>query len=304
MSVITTGAHPKALWPGVKAWFGMKYNEYPLECMDLFDWEDSSKNYEEDVETTSFGLAPIKAQGAALVYDSHSQGAIARYTHAAYALGYIVTKEEIADNLYQDRSFKRSEALAFSMRQTKENVAANIYNRAFSGSYTGADGKSLLATDHPDVIGSAGQANKPATAADLSETALEDMLILIAGATNSRGLKISLMGQKLIVPRQSMFEAARILKSTLQNDTANNAINAIKSGGFLPGGYTVNHYLTDTDVWFVRTNAPRGMVAYTRQAAEFDTDNDFDTKNARASAYERYSVGWTDWRGLYGTDGA
>lgn len=303
MAVIQSGAHPKALWPGVKAWFGMKYNEYPLECMDLFDWETSSQAYEEDVETTGFGLAPIKAQGAGLVYDSHSQGAIARYTHAAYALGYIVTKEEIADNLYQNKSFSRSEALAFSMRQTRENVAANVYNRMTTAGYTGGDGVVLASASHPDVIGGT-QSNIAATSADLSEVALEDLLIQIAGATNSRGLKISLMGQKLIVPRGVMFEAARILNSTLQSGTANNDINALKSMGMLPGGYVVNHYLTDSDAWFIRTNAPRGLIGYNRQAVEFDTDNDFDTKNARASAYERYSVGWTDWRGLYANPGA
>jgi hypothetical protein len=301
MSVIQTGAHPKALWPGVKAWFGIKYNEYPMECNTLFDWESSSQNYEEDVETTSFGLMPVKAQGAALVYDSHSQGAISRYTHSAYALGYIVTKEEIADNLYQDRSFKRSEALAFSARQSKENVAANVYNRVDTAGYTGGDGVVLGSASHPDAIGGT-QSNIAATPADFSETALEDLLIQIAGATNSRGLKISLMGQKLIVPRQVMFEAARVMNSTLQNDTANNAINAVK--GILPGGYEVNHYLTDVDAWFIRTNAPRGMIGYNRQAVEFDTDTDFDTKNARASAYERYSVGWTDWRGLFVNKGA
>jgi hypothetical protein len=303
MSVIMSGAHPKALWPGVKAWFGMKYNEYPLECTDLFDWETSSQAYEEDVETTGFGLAPVKAQGAGLVYDSHSQGAISRYTHAAYALGYIVTKEEIADNLYQNKSFSRSEALAFSMRQTRENVAANVYNRMTTSGYTGGDGIVLASASHPDVVGGT-QSNIAATSADLSEVALEDLLIQIAGATNSRGLKISLMGQKLIVPRGVMFEAARILNSTLQSGTANNDINAVRSMGLLPGGFVVNHYLTDTDAWFIRTNAPRGLIGYNRQAVEFDTDNDFDTKNARASAYERYSVGWTDWRGLYANPGA
>jgi len=302
MSVITTGAHPKALWPGVKAWFGLKYDEYPLECMGLFDWETSTQNYEEDVETTSFGLAPVKNQGGALVYDSHNQGAVSRYTHIAYALGYIVTKEEIADNLYKDRSFKRSEALAFSMRQTKENVAANVYNRYATAGYTGGDGQVLAYASHPDAVGGT-QSNIAATSADLSETALEDMLIQIAGATNARGLKISLIGKKLIVPRQLMFEASRILNSTLQSGTANNDINALRNGGFLPDGYAVNHYLTDTDAWFIRTNAPRGMIGYTRQAYEFDTDDDFDTKNARASAYERYSVGWTDWRGVYTNPG-
>jgi len=303
MSVIQTGAHPKALWPGVKAWFGQKYNEYPLEAADLFDWETSSQNYEEDVETTSFGLAPVKAQGAALVYDGHSQGAVARYTHVAYALGYIVTKEELADNLYQSVSFKRSEALAFSLRQTKENVAANVYNRYNNGAYLGGDGIVLASASHPDAVGGT-QSNIAATSADFSETALEDLLVQIAGATNSRGLKISLQGQTLIVPRQTMFEAARVLNSVQQNDTANNAINAVRAGGFLPNGYKVNHYLTDVDAWFIRTNAPRGMVGYNRTPVEFDMDTDFDTKNARSSAYERYSVGWTDWRGLYTNPGA
>jgi hypothetical protein len=303
MAVIQTGAHPKALWPGVKAWFGMKYEEYPLEATDLFDWESSSQNYEEDVETTSFGLAPIKAQGAALAYDSHNQGAIARYTHVAYALGYIVTMEELADNLYQSASFKRAEALAFSLRQTKENVAANVYNRYATAGYVGGDNIVLASASHPDAVGGT-QSNIASTSADFSETALEDLLVQIAGATNSRGLKISLQGQTLIVPRQTMFEASRVLNSVLQNDTANNAINAVRAGGFLPGGYKVNHYLTDTDAWFIRTNAPRGMIGYTRAPYTFDMDNDFDTKNARASAYERYSVGWTDWRGLFCNPGA
>jgi hypothetical protein len=303
MSTITTGAHPKALWPGVNSWFGMKYGEHPLECMDLFEWKSSSQAYEEDVEATSFGLAPVKAEGSGLSYDSHSQGAVARYTHIAYALGYIVTKEELADNLYKSKSFDRAEALAFSMRQTKENVAANVYNRHSTAGYTGADGVTLLSTAHPSA-GAANWANTPAAGTDFSEAALEDMLVLIGGATNSRGLRISLIGEQLIHPRQLQFEVERVLKSQLRVGTANNDINATRSIGILPKGASMNHYLTDSDAWFIRTNAPRGMIAYNRTAAEFEQDNDFDTKNARASAYERYSVGWTDPRGVYGSPGA
>ena len=291
------------VWPGVKAFFGMKYNEHPLECLELFDWTSSKQNYEEKVENTSFGLAPVKAEGAGIAYDSHSQGYVNRATHIAYALGYIVTKEEIADNLYKGASFDRAGSLAFSMRQTKENVAANVYNRAFNSSYTFGDGKEICATDHPMANGST-FANELATAADFSEAALEDMLILIAGATNSRGLKISLMGEKLLIPRQLIFEAERVLLSTLQNDTANNAVNALRSKGVLPGGVGVNHYFTDSDAWFIRTNAEHGMTGYNRTAVEFDTDTDFDTKNARASAYERFSVTSTDPRGLFGSPGA
>ena len=295
---ITTGAHPKLLWPGVEATFGAKYNEFPLECMDLFDWTSSKQNYEENVEVTSFGLAPEKSEGAGIAYDTHSQGWVKRYTHVAYAMGFIVTYEELMDNLYKSKAFDRAELLAFSMRQTKENVSANVYNRAENGTYTGGDGIELIASNHPMANGDTYQ-NELTTAADFSEGALEDLLILIGGATNSRGLKISIQGQKLIIPRQLQFEAERVLKSTLQNDTANNAVNALRSTGVLPGGVSVNHYLTSGTKWFVQTNAPRGMRGFTRNGVEFDQDNDFDTKNARSSAYERYSVGWTDPRGLY-----
>ncbi len=300
--VITTGNHPKALWPGIKAWWGRSYNEHPVEWTDLFDRETSDKAYEEDVQVTGFGLAPKKPEGASTHYDSETQGYTTRYTHVAYSLGYIVTYEELRDNLYEVVSRRRAAALAFSMRQTKETVLANVYNRAFSATQVGGDGKELLATDHPTLSGV--QSNELAVAADLSEASLEDLTIQIMGATNDRGLKISIMPQSLIVPRQLWFEANRILKSTLQNDTANNAINALKATNALPGGIKVNHYLTDADAWFVRTNAPRGMICYDREAVSFDQDNDFDTKNAKACAYERYKALWTDFRGLYGSPGA
>lgn len=299
---ITTGSHPKALWPGIKAWWGRSYGEHKEEFPDLFELDTSEKSYEEDVQVTGFGLAPVKAEGAGVSYDSESQGYVSRYTHVAYALGYIVTHEEMADNLYEVVSKRRAQALAFSMRQTKENVAANVYNRAFNSAFTGGDGKELLATDHPTLSGN--QSNELTTAADLSEASLEDLIVQVMGATNDRGLKISLMPRCLIVPRQEWFNANRILKSTLQNDTANNAVNVLKATNALPDGIKVNHYLTDADAWFVRTNVPRGMIRYQREAIDFARDNDFDTSNAKAKAYERYSFGWTDFRGLYGSPGA
>lgn len=303
MAVITSGNHPKALWPGVKTWWGRFYNEHQKEYVNLFDGDTSDKSYEEDVQTTGFGLAPVKSQSQSVQYDSEQQGYISRMTHVAYALGYIVTKEEMDDNLYEKVSKTRTQALAFSMNQTKETVAANIYNRAFNSSYTGGDAKELLATDHPNSTGGT-FSNELATPADLSETAIEDLVIQIMGAQNDRGLQINLMPQSLIVPRQVWFEANRIVKSTLQSNTANNNINAIKDLNIFPKGIILNHYLTDTDAWFIRTNAPRGMIHYTRKAIEFTKDNDFDTENAKAKAYERYSFGWTDPRGLYGSAGA
>jgi hypothetical protein len=299
---ISTGAHPKALWPGVHAFCMAQYNKFPEEYSKIFDEESSSLAYEEDVETTAFDLAQVKAEGAALAYTTHNQGFTKRYTHIAYALGYAVTKEEIADNQYEGKSFQRSALLAQSFRVTKEIVHANVLNRAFTSSYAGGDGKELLATDHPSLAGT--WQNELTVAADLSEASLEDMLILIRTAKNSKGHPIALKAMKLIVPPQEQFNAERILKSTLQNDTNLNAVNAVKSMGLLPSGYMVGTYLTDTDAWFIKTNASNGLMSFKRQGYEFDTDNDFDTKNARASGYERYSVGWTDPRGLYGTPGA
>jgi hypothetical protein len=302
MSVITTGNHPKALWPGVRKFVMGEYSEHPMECTQIFDMKSSTMAYEEDVETTGFGLAAVKGEGAATTYDSHTQGFTKRYTHVAYSLGYIVTREELDDNQYKSKSFKRGKQLAFSFRTTKEIVAANVLNRAFNSAYTGGDGKELLATDHPTLGGTF--SNELAVAADLSEASLEDLLVQIMNATNSRGLQIAVRGQKLIVPPALSFDVERIMKSSLQNDTDKNAINAIKSMGLLPGGYTVNHYLTDADAWFIKTDVPDGMLGFGRTAFEFTQDNDFDTNNAKAKGYERYSFGWTDPRGLYGSAGA
>ena len=299
--VISTGNHPKALWPGIKAWWGRVYDEHKVEYTDLFDMDTSRQNYEEDVQVTGFGLAPVKPQGMGVEYDSETQGYVKRYTHVVYALGYIVTREELEDNLYVVVSMRRAQALAFSMRQTKENIAAQIYNRAFT-SGTGGDGSYLCVSDHGSKSGS--QSNLLTAASDLNEAAIEDMIIQIMGATNDRGLKISLMPKSLHVHRSDWFEANRILKSVLQNDTPNNALNVLKSTNALPGGIKVNHYFSDSDAWFIRTNAPRGMIGYQRRPIEFTQDNDFDTENAKAKNTERYVFGWTDWRGVWGTPGA
>lgn len=300
--VITTGNHPKALWPGMHAFWGRVYNEHPMEWSQIFDQEKSSKSYEEDTEVTGFGLAPVKQEGTSLQYDSETQGPTKRYTNVVYSLGYIVSEEEREDNLYETVSRRRIQALAFSMRQTQETVAANVLNRAFTAAYTGGDGKELCATDHPTVNGT--QSNELATAADLSEASIEDLCIQIMQARNSRGLRISLMPKKLIVPPDLAFDAQRILKSEMQSGTANNDINALRSMGLFPEGICVNHYLTDADAWFIKTNAPHGLMRFNRRAISFDRDNDFDTSNAKAKASVRFSVGWTDWRGVYGTPGA
>lgn len=299
--VISTGNHPKALWPGVYAWFGAKYDENPVEYTQIFDVKDSTKNYEEMVQTYGFGLMPIKPQGESTKYDSHGQGYTARFVHVAYSLGYIVTREELADNQYAEVSMSRSEELAFSVRQTEENVGANVLNRAFA-TYLGGDGKALCVTDHPLAIGGT-FSNVLSPAADFSEAALEDLSIQIMGAVNPRGLKVSLAPKRLIVPINLSFEVERVLKSSLQNDSANNAINALKSKGIIPE-ISVNHYLSDTDAFFIKTNAPRGLTWFNREMVEFKQDNDFDTDNAKTKAYRRFSAGWGDPRGAYSSAGA
>ena len=302
MGVITTGAHPLALWPGIAKWWGREYNKHMIEYDQIFQMMTSDKAWERDAEVTGFGLAPVKSEGASVRYGSESQGTVIDYINVAYALGYIVTREEIDDNLYEVVSRRRSQALAFSMNQTKEIVAANILNNGFDSNFTGGDAKELLATDHPTVDGT--QSNKLAVDADFSEAALEDLLIQIMNATNSRGLRIKLMAECLVVPPALTFEAERVTRSPLQNDTANNALNAVYSMGLLPKGIKVNHYLDDPDAWYVKTNVMRGLMGFQRKAVEFTQDNDFDTENAKAKCYERYAFGWTDFRGIYGSRGA
>ncbi|WP_298621542.1 MULTISPECIES: hypothetical protein [Pseudomonadota] len=300
---IMSGAHPKALWPGVHAFAMNSYKEWPALYSKVFTVESSDKHREEDVETTGFGLPQVKAEGAATTYDTHSQGGVATYVHAAFTSGYIVTKEELADNLYKSRSFRRAEMLARSFRTAKEIVHANVLNRAFTAGATGGtDGVILCSASHPTLSGN--QSNVLATAADLSEASLEDMLTQIMVARNSRGFPIMLRAKQLLIAPGEAFNAERILKSTLQNDTSNNAVNAVQSMGLIPQGAMVNPYLTDSDAWFLTTDVPNGLMSFQRQAYEFSQDNDFDTDNAKAKGYERYSVGWTEWRSIYGTPGA
>ena len=300
--IITTASHPKALWPGIKAWWGQVYDEHKEEYSQLFDSDTSSMNYEEDVQLTGFGLAPVKSEGSGVAYDSELQGFTTRYTHVAYALGYIVTKEELDDNLYEQVSRRRSAALAMSFRQTKENVGANIYNRAFNGTYLGGDGVALASTAHPNTSGGT-FANKPSVDADLSEASLEDALTAIMGFQNDRGLLINVMPRSLVVARQNWWNANRIMKSAYTPTTANNAVNVLVATNALPEGIVMNHYLSSPNAWFVRTNIQNGLKYYSRVGIQFDQDNDFDTMNAKAKGYERYSFGWTDPRAIYGVNG-
>ena len=299
--VITTGAHPKALWPGIKTWWGRQYSEHPQEYPDFFDVETSDKAYEEDVEISGFGLLREKDQGAALNYDAEVQGSVTRYTHIAYAGGYIVTFEELRDNLYEVVSKRRAAMLAFAGRQTEEIVAANVFNQAFNASYPIGDGQAFISSTHPTLTGN--QSNLLTTSADLSETAIEDLGIQIMQATDYRGNKISLIPRCLGISPAQWFDANRIINSVLQNDTANNAINVIKASGMFPEGIKVNHYLLSSTAWYIRTNAPYGARFLGRDKPMFDTDNEFDTRNAKAAQYMRLSAGITDWRGYYGTPG-
>lgn len=299
---ISTGSIAKLLMPGLNQVWGDGYTDYPMQYTDLFDVSDSEKNYEEDQLLPGFGLAPIKTEGAPVTYDTLSQGLTSRYTHVAYAKGFIVTREAIADNQYKSKSLSGTKKLARSFRQTKENVGANVYNRGFNSSYLGADGVVLFSTAHPTIAGN--QSNTQATAADLSEASLEDMIVQINGALDEAGLHIDLRAVSLIIPPNLQFEAARILKSTGQNDTVNNATNALRTLNILQQAPKVNNYLTDTDAWFIRTDADNGMRFFQREAAEFANDNDFDTYNLKFKGYERYSCGWTDFRGAFGSPGA
>ncbi len=303
MGVITSGSFAKALWPGVNAWYGKSYNDYPAEWVKLgFADNKSSKAYEEDVGISSFGLAAVKAEGAPITYDSERQGYTTRYNHVVYALGFIITREMFEDDQYDVVGQKKAKALARSMRQTKEIVAANIFNRAFSNSYVGGDGKELCATDHPNVAGGT-QANELTTAADLSEASLEQAVIDLEGFTDDRGLLIAAKPRKLIVPRQLRFEAHRILGADGRTGTDLNDPNALKDMGLF-SDVTVNHFLTDADAWFIVTDVDDGLKYFERRADAFEMDNDFDTENAKFKATARYSFGWSDYRGVFGSPGA
>lgn len=299
--VITTGAHPKALWPGIKTWWGREYDEHEPEYPELYDVETSDKAYEEDVEISGFGVLREKDQGAALTYDSEIQGAVTRYTHIAYAGGYIVTYEELRDDLYEVVSKRRASMLAFAGRQTEEIIGANVFNQAFNTSFPIGDGAAFISASHPTLAGN--QSNLLNTSADISETAIEDLGIQIMQALDYRGNKIALVPEALVIPPALWYDANRIVHSVLQNDTATNAINVIKASNMFREGIIVNHYFTSSTAWFIKTNCPYGARWMWRDKPTFDTDNEFDTKNAKAAQYMRFSCGVTDWREWFGTPG-
>jgi len=302
MAIVTTGSFSKALWPGVNAWYGKEYDEYSVEWDKLFDKYTSRKAFEEDVGITSYGLAQIKPEGAAVAYDTERQTFITRYTHVNYALGFIITQEMFDDDLYDVVAERRARGLAFSMRQTKETVGANVYNRAFNTSFTFGDGVSLVNSAHKNAIGGT-FSNTLATNANISEAALEQACIDISRFTNDRGLKIRVTPESIHLPPEQMFEIERILKSQYRVGTANNDISALVSMGKFTNGVHVNHYFTSTTAWFVRTDCPDGMKYFERKGDSFGEDNDFDTGNAKFKAQARYSFGNTDPRAIYGAQG-
>ena len=300
--IITSSSFAKLLWPGLNSIYGKEYNDYPVEWDQLFEHNTSDRAYEEDLGLSSFGLASVKAEGAPIIYDAERQGFTSRYSHVVYALGFIITREIYEDDQYGKVGAQKAKALARSMRQTKEIVGANIYNRAFSGSYVGGDGVSLLNANHPNVAGGT-FSNIISVASDLSEAALEQAVIDIAGFRDDRGLLIAAKPEQLIIPYQLQFEAARILTSDGRVGTDLNDPNVIKDKGIF-NKVTVNHYLTDADAWFIRTNVKDSVKYFERRGDQFEMDNDFDTENAKFKATARYSFGWSDPRGLYGSQGA
>jgi len=299
MSVITSSNFAKTLWPGVNAWYGKSYNDYPVQWEKLFEKNSSKKAYEEDVGLSSFGLATQKAEGAPIQYDNEKQGFTTRYNHVVYALGFIITREIFEDDQYDVVGKRKAQGLARSMRQTKEIVGANVYNRAFSASYVGGDGVALCSSAHVNVSGGT-WSNILATAADLSEAALEQACIDIEGFTDDRGLLIAAKPRKLVVPRQLRFEAHRILKADGRVATADNDPNALKDMGMF-SEIVVSQFLTDSNNWFILTDVPEGLKYFERRGDQFEMDNDFDTENAKFKATARYSFGWSDPRAIYGS---
>ena len=299
--IITTGANPKALWPGIKAWFGQEYDKHPEEWVDLFDQDTSDKAYEEIVQSTGFGLPRVKAQTESIDYDTTAQGYTKRFTHTTYALGFMVSHEEMVDNQYDAVSKRRAPDLAFSMRQGHETVCAQVYNRATTSGYTGGDGVVLGSASHPTMSGN--QSNL-LTAADLSEASLEDGVIAVMTALDDRARKINLQVQSLHIHPNNWFEANRILKSVLSNDNSSNAVNALKITNAIPKGIKMNHYFDDTDAWFLRTNARNAMIHFQREPLEFGEDGVFDNRVMKYAAFERFDASWADWRGIWVNAGA
>ena len=299
---ISRGQLVKELEPGLNALFGLEYNNYANEHAEIFDTENSDRAFEEEVMLSGFANAPIKAEGTSISFDSAQETFTARYTHETLALAFAITEEAIEDNLYDRLASRYTKALARSMANTKQVKAANVLNNAFSSSSAGGDGKELCATDHPIVAGT--DRNELSTAADLNETSLEQSLIDIAAFTDERGLKIAAQGVKMIIPSALQFTAERLMKSSGRTGTADNDINAVVSKGMVPQGYAVNHYLTDTDAFFIKTDVPNGLKHFVRAPMKTAMEGDFTTGNVRYKARERYSFGFSDWRGIFGSPGA
>ena len=293
----------KELEPGLNALFGMEYARYDNEAAEIYDTESSERAFEEEVMLSGFGAAPVKGEGSAVSFDDAQEAYTARYTHETIALAFSITEEAIEDNLYDRLASRYTKALARSMANTKQVKGAATLNNAFDSTFTGGDGKELCATDHPLVSGNTLR-NEPSTASDLNETSLENALIDIAAFVDERGLKVRVRGLKLIVPPALQFVADRLLESTLRPGSADNDVNATRNMGMLPQGYTVNHYLTDTDAWFIKTDAPRGFIHFERMPMSTKMEGDFDTGNVRYKARERYSYGFSDPRCVFGSPGA
>ena len=291
----------KELEPGLNALFGLEYKNYENQHSEIFDKESSDRAFEEEVMLSGFGTAGVKQEGSAVGYDDAQETFTSRYTHETIALAFSITEEAIEDNLYDSLGSRYTKALARSMATTKQVKAANVLNNGFSSSFPGGDGKELFATDHPTLNGTV--SNELATSADLNETSLEQALIDIAALTDERGLKIAARGVKMIIPSALQFTAERLMKSSLRVGTADNDTNAIKSMGMIPQGYVVNNYLTDTDAFFIKTDVPNGMKYFERAALKTAMEGDFDTGNMRYKARERYSFGFSDFRGIFGSPG-
>ena len=292
----------KELEPGLNALFGLEYQNYENQHTEIFDTETSDRAFEEEVMLTGFANASVKAEGSAVSFDSANESFTSRYTHETIALAFSITEEAIEDNLYDSIAKRYTKALARSMANTKQIKAANVLNNAFSSSSAGGDGKELCATDHPTQAGTF--SNELATSADLNETSLEQAMIDIAAFTDERGLKIAARGVKMIIPSELQFTAERLMKTANRTGTADNDINAIVSKGMISGGYVVNNYLTDTDEFFIKTDVPNGLKMFQRAALKTAMEGDFDTGNVRYKARERYSFGFSDPRGIFGSPGA
>ncbi len=293
----------KELLPGLNALFGLEYKRYGEEHKEIYETEKSERSFEEETKLSGFSAAPVKNEGAAIAYDNAQEAFTARYNHETIALGFSITEEAIEDNLYDSLSGRYTKALARAMAYTKQVKAASVLNNGFTAGYTGGDGVTLFSTAHPLVSGGT-NSNRPTTAADLNETSLENAVIQIAAWTDERGLLIAAQPRKLIIPPALQFVATRLLETNLRVGTADNDINAIKNNGSIPEGYAINHYLTDTNAWFLTTDVPNGMKHFERMPLSNSMDGDFDTGNVRYKSRERYSFGWSDPLGMYGSPGA